>query len=69
MNAGRITGELAIDECDERRLGLPDGGPAGGRMTPLPRWVELGVLPLWNLLLALLVAGLVVVIGHSPCRL
>ena len=22
MNAGRITGELAIDECDERRLGL-----------------------------------------------
>ena len=22
MNAGRITGELSIDECDERRLGL-----------------------------------------------
>ena len=35
----------------------------------LPRWVELGLLPLWNLLLALLVAGLVVkVIGHSPMQ-
>ncbi|MEO6279629.1 ABC transporter permease [Roseateles sp.] len=33
----------------------------------LPRWIDLGLLPLWNLAIALLVAGLVVmVIGHSP---
>ena len=33
----------------------------------LPRWVDIGLLPLWNLLIALLVAGLVVLaIGQSP---
>jgi general nucleoside transport system permease protein len=33
----------------------------------LPRWIDLGLLPLWNLLVALAVAGLVVLaIGHSP---
>ena len=33
----------------------------------LPRWIDIGLLPLWNLAIALLVAGLVVmVIGHSP---
>ncbi len=37
--------------------------PAG----PLPRWMELGALPLLNLLLALVVSGLVVVaIGENP---
>lgn len=35
----------------------------------LPRWIELGVLPLWNLLVALAVAaGVVAVIGHSPAQ-
>ncbi|MCL5775954.1 ABC transporter permease [Limibaculum sp. FT325] len=36
-------------------------------MTPLPRWVELGLLPLANISLAFLVAGAVVaLIGESP---
>lgn len=36
-------------------------------MTPLPRWVELGLMPLLNLATAFLVAGLVVLlIGESP---
>ena len=35
----------------------------------LPRWIDIGLLPLWNLAIALLVAGLVVmVIGHSPAQ-
>ena len=35
----------------------------------LPRWVDVGLLPLWNLLIALLVAGLVVLaIGQSPSQ-
>lgn len=35
----------------------------------LPRWVELGVLPLWNLFIALAVAGAVVaLIGQSPLQ-
>lgn len=35
--------------------------------TQLPRWIDIGLLPLWNLAIALVVAGLVVlVIGHSP---
>lgn len=34
---------------------------------PLPRWVDLGLIPLLNLLLALLVAGLVVLlVGENP---
>jgi len=33
----------------------------------LPRWIDVGLLPLWNLLVALLVTGLVVLaIGQSP---
>ncbi len=35
----------------------------------MPRWVEIGLLPLWNLLVALAVAALVVLaIGHSPAQ-
>lgn len=35
----------------------------------LPRWIELGVLPLWNLAVALAVAaGVVALIGHSPAQ-
>ncbi|MEM1160348.1 MAG: ABC transporter permease [Pseudomonadota bacterium] len=38
-------------------------------MTPLPRWVEVGVIPLINLTLALLVAGLVIAtVGEDPIR-
>ena len=38
-------------------------------MTPLPRWVEIGVVPLINLSLALLVAGLVIAaIGEDPFK-
>ncbi|MDT8344186.1 MAG: ABC transporter permease [Thermohalobaculum sp.] len=38
-------------------------------MTPLPRWVELGLLPLANIALAFLVAGAVVaLIGESPAE-
>ena len=33
----------------------------------LPRWLDIGVIPLINLLIALLVAGLVVaLVGQSP---
>ena len=33
----------------------------------LPRWIDLGLLPLWNLAIALAVAaGVVALIGHSP---
>jgi simple sugar transport system permease protein len=36
-------------------------------MTPLPRWVDIGLLPLVNLVLALAVAGVVVaLIGEDP---
>jgi simple sugar transport system permease protein len=35
----------------------------------LPRWVDVGLLPLWNLFIALVVAGLVVLaIGQSPMQ-
>ena len=35
----------------------------------LPRWMDIGLLPLWNLAVALAVAGLVVlVIGQSPAQ-
>jgi general nucleoside transport system permease protein len=35
----------------------------------LPRWIDLGLLPLWNLCIALLVAaGVVALIGHSPIQ-
>lgn len=35
----------------------------------LPRWIEIGLLPLWNLAVALAVAALVVTaIGHSPAQ-
>ncbi|MEM7391117.1 MAG: ABC transporter permease, partial [Verrucomicrobiota bacterium] len=38
-------------------------------MTPLPRWVEIGIVPLINLSLALVVAGLVIAaIGEDPFR-
>jgi hypothetical protein len=37
--------------------------PAG----PLPRWIEIGVMPIINLLLALVVTGLIVLaIGENP---
>ncbi len=36
-------------------------------MTPLPRWVEVGIVPLINLTLALIVAGLVIaMVGEDP---
>ena len=38
-------------------------------MTPLPRWVEIGIVPLINLALALIVAGIVIAaIGEDPIR-
>ncbi|MEM7507204.1 MAG: ABC transporter permease [Pseudomonadota bacterium] len=38
-------------------------------MNPLPRWAELGLIPLMNLTLAFLVSGLVVwLIGEDPLR-
>ena len=34
---------------------------------PLPRWIEIGLLPILNILLALLVSGLVILaIGENP---
>jgi len=40
-----------------------------GQAIQMPRWMDLGLLPLWNLLVALLVAGAVVlVIGQSPLQ-
>ncbi|HEY4164085.1 MAG TPA: ABC transporter permease [Dongiaceae bacterium] len=36
-------------------------------MTPLPRWIEIGILPIVNLAMALVVAGLIVLaIGENP---
>jgi ABC-type uncharacterized transport system permease subunit len=38
-----------------------------GARTPLPRWVDIGLIPLANLVLAFLVAGLIVLaIGENP---
>ena len=38
-------------------------------MNALPRWVEIGLLPLINLVLALFVSGLVIAaIGEDPLR-
>jgi len=38
-------------------------------MNTLPKWVDIGLIPLINLILALLVAGLVVIfIGEDPIR-
>ena len=35
----------------------------------LPRWIDIGLLPLWNLCIALAVAaGVVALIGHSPTQ-
>lgn len=40
-----------------------------GHGAPLPRWIDFGVLPLLNVLLALAVAGaLVALLGHSPAQ-
>ncbi|MEL4177853.1 ABC transporter permease [Roseateles sp. PN1] len=38
-------------------------------LKPLPRWIDVGLLPLWNLAVALGVAGLVLLlIGQSPAQ-
>ena len=73
MFDGRITGELAQTEADERKVGLlmaGDHGQGGGLMArgrELPGWAEYGLLPLLNLLLAFLVSGLVVLLlGENP---
>jgi len=40
-----------------------------GQAISLPRWIDVGLLPLWNLMIAMLVAGAVVLaIGHSPLQ-
>jgi simple sugar transport system permease protein len=40
-----------------------------GQAITLPRWIDVGLLPLWNLLIALVVAGgVVLAIGHSPLQ-
>ncbi|MFM2341078.1 MAG: hypothetical protein RLZZ592_731, partial [Pseudomonadota bacterium] len=45
------------------------GSTAGHDGAPLPRWIDFGVLPLLNVLLALAVAGaLVALLGHSPAQ-
>ena len=42
--------------------------PAGG-LGPLPRWVDVGLLPAVNLALALVLsAGVVLLVGESPVR-
>ena len=38
-------------------------------MRPLPRWADIALLPLLNLILAVSVSGLVVLmIGHNPLQ-
>ncbi|MEJ6004566.1 ABC transporter permease [Paucibacter sp. AS339] len=42
---------------------------SNGQAIVLPRWIDVGLLPLWNLLVALLVAGgVVLAIGQSPSQ-
>ena len=42
---------------------------SAGRATPVPRWVDIGLIPLLNLGLAFIVSGLVVVaVGEDPVR-
>ena len=58
MFDGRISGERAAGETDERELGLLMAGidpadPRGGMRTTLPRWADLALIPALNLLLAL----------------
>ena len=75
MFAGRIVGERG-PEATEGELGLLMAGveQQGGRRmsTPyakLPRWADYGLIPLVNLLVAFLVAGLVVLlVGENPLR-
>ena len=44
-------------------------GSTAAAGAPLPRWIDFGVLPLLNVLLALAVAGaLVALLGHSPAQ-
>ena len=71
MFAGRIMGERGPD-VDEREVRPADGRRAGGGMSArgeLPTWVDIGLIPLLNLAVAFIVAGLVVVvIGENPLR-
>ncbi|MCV2352111.1 ABC transporter permease [Paucibacter sp. Y2R2-4] len=42
---------------------------SSGQAIVLPRWIDVGLLPLWNLLVALAVAGgVVLAIGQSPAQ-
>ena len=73
MFAGRVVGERGPD-ATEGELGLLMAGveQQGGRRmsTPyakLPAWADYGLIPLVNLIVAFLVAGLVVLlVGESP---
>ncbi len=75
MFAGRIVGERG-PEASEGELGLLMAGveQQGGRRmsTPyakLPGWVDYGLIPLINLFVAFVVAGLVVLlVGENPLR-
>ena len=75
MFAGRIVGERG-PEASEGELGLLMAGveQQGGRgmSTPyakLPAWADYGLIPLINLLVAFVVAGLVVLlVGENPLR-
>ena len=75
MFAGRIVGERGPD-ADRRRARPADGrrrAEGGRRMsTPyakLPAWADYGLIPLVNLLVAFVVAGLVVLlVGENPLR-
>ena len=75
MFAGRIVGERG-PEATEGELGLLMAGveQQGGRgmSTPyakLPAWADYGLIPLINLLVAFVVAGLVVLlVGENPLR-
>ena len=74
MFDGRIMGELARHEADERSLGLLMAGShaAAGGMSGihrLPPWVDWGLLPLVNLVAAGLLSSLVVLaIGVNPLQ-
>ena len=75
MFDGRVVGERGPD-ATEGELGLLMAGveTAGGRgvSTPyakLPGWADYGLIPLINLLVAFIVAGLVVLlVGENPFR-
>ena len=78
MNEGRNMGIVRRADTDIQQIGLmmagvetllapKDESPLKMSTRPLPRWIDVGLLPLLNLLAALIVAGIIIaIIGENP---